>query len=155
MTRLIPCSGPRYVFPLSRLHRFASLACEFVLLILRWCTKNAPERWDVLRKHSSKECLPQTIKVTLQLYGMGFKRCAARWFTKTRINTQSESRMVSEMRETWGFSCSNFNYPIGGGGEETKAEVGEEKREGGGCRRWNAREAISVWSLIRPPPISW
>lgn len=61
---------------------------------------------------------------------MCFKRCTARWFTKTRINTQSESRAVSKIRETWGLSCSNFNYPIGGGGEETTAEVGGKKREG-------------------------
>lgn len=101
-------------------------------LSLKMMHQIAPKRWDVFRKHGNKKCLAQTAKVTLQLYGMSFKRCAARWFTKTRINTQSESRMVSEMRETWGFSCSNFNYPIGGGGEETKAEVGEKKRGSGG-----------------------
>lgn len=124
------------------------------ILSVRIMQQISPKGCDVLRKHGNKKCLAWNVKAPLQLQRTCFKPCAARWFTKTRINTQSEGRIVSEMRETCGLSCSNFNYPIGGGGEETNAEVGEEKRDGG-CRRWNAREAISVWSLIRPPPISW
>lgn len=53
-------------------------------------------------------------------------------FTKPRINTQRERGTVSEMRETRGLSRSNFNYPIGGGGEETQAEMGRGEGGGGG-----------------------
>lgn len=80
-----------------------------------------------------KRCLVPTGTLKLQPHGMCFKRCTARWFTKTRINTQSESRTVSKIRETCGLSCSNFNYPIGGGGEETKAEVRGKKEGRGGA----------------------